>query len=198
MDRERTGSGRRNPGSAGRTEAWLKPRQIRSTHEGNHAETTPLPRLIALSAVITGAVLMLSAGTAWAATVTGTAKAPNGLTIRNGPGAGFIAVGTMAFSQSATVQCYAFGSNVNGDSYWDVVEPGSETPEYVSDYWLDTGGTITGQIPSCESIFLSETPGIAEESGGLPAYQSPGSSPLGVSLTDGKTSTSPATTQDHP
>ena len=42
----------------------------------------------------------------------------------------------MAYNQSATVDCYAFGSDVNGDSYWDVVEVRSSAPVYVSDYWL--------------------------------------------------------------
>lgn len=143
-----------------------------------------LPALAALCAT-----MVLTAGAASAGTVTGVAKAPNGLTIRNGPGAGFNAVGTMAYNQSATVVCYAFGSDVNGDPYWDSLQVSSGHPVYVSDYWLDTGGNITGQVPSCESLFSAETPGIAKEPGGLPAYQNPGADPLGVSLTYGNTYT---------
>jgi uncharacterized protein YraI len=122
------------------------------------------------AALAVGAAMLVTAGTASANTHWGQAKAPNGLTIRSGPGAGFNAEGTLAYNASITVDCYSYGSDVNGDYWWDSYHTSSGGPYYVSDYWLYTGGDITGQVDSCETDHYNETPGIAQESGGLPYY----------------------------
>ncbi|MFG2040362.1 hypothetical protein [Dactylosporangium sp. NPDC048998] len=141
-------------------------------------------RVVAATLAAVGAVLTLTAAPAQAATVYGTAKAPNGLTMRNGPGTGFGWVGSMAYNSKLPVLCYAIGESVNGNSYWDVVDNGSQHPPYVSDYWLDTGGDVTTRgIPSCRTFMYDETPGMAKQPGGLPVYDSPGAGPQGISLT---------------
>lgn len=150
------------------------------THHRNRLLAVALP--VALTAVA------LSASSASAATVNGVAKAPNGLTVRNGPGTGFNDVGTMAYNQSATVNCYVLGTDVDGDSWWDEVYLGDGPVTYVSDYWLDTGGNITTQnVPDCQGEQDGNTPGIAEKSGGLPLYTDAGFTPAGGSVAYGAT-----------
>lgn len=100
--------------------------------------------------------------------VTGTSEA-SGLNIRSGPFTGFTSVGSMPYKSTATVYCYLPGSDVNGDSYWDYIDYAGSSG-YVSDYWLYTGGAITGQVSQCTDV-----PGQARESGGLPMYSSNGS-----------------------
>jgi len=133
-----------------------------------------LRSLTVLAAVFAvGAAVLVTAGTASAvaSSVPGYGRAPNGLTIRNGPGAGFDAEGTLAYNQEITVDCWSPGSDVNNDSDWDSYHTSSGTILWVSDYWLYTGGTITSQVPSCETAHDGQTPGIAVESGGLPYYE---------------------------
>ena len=52
-------------------------------------------------------------------TVRGTAEATDGLHIRSGPGTGYGVVGVMPSQSTGTVYCYASGTNINGDPYWD-------------------------------------------------------------------------------
>jgi hypothetical protein len=81
-------------------------------------------------------------------TVKGTVEATAGLHIRSGPGTGYSIVGTMPYLSTGTVVCWASGTNVNGNSYWD--DLGSAYGSgYVADYYLYTGGNITGQVDPC-------------------------------------------------
>jgi hypothetical protein len=122
------------------------------------------PLAVFAAALAVSAAVLVTAGTASAvaSSVPGYGRAPNGLT--------FSAEGTLAYNQEITVDCWSNGSNVNGDTYWDSYHTSSGAIRWVSDYWLYTGGTITGQVPSCEAAHDNETPGIAEKSGGLPYY----------------------------
>ena len=87
-------------------------------------------------------------------TVGGTAKAPAGLTIRNGKGTNSSSTGhVMPYNATGTVYCYATDTNaqygvINGDPYWDEIVSSYGTG-YVSDYWLYTGGNIYQQVDPC-------------------------------------------------
>jgi hypothetical protein len=81
-------------------------------------------------------------------TVTGTAWPSNGLNIRSGPGTGYSVVGTMPHDGTGTVFCYATGTDVNGDSYWDDLDS-SWGDGYVADTYLYTAGNINDQVNPC-------------------------------------------------
>jgi hypothetical protein len=81
-------------------------------------------------------------------TVKGTVEATAGLRIRSGPGTGYSIVGTMPYLSTGTVYCWASGTNVNGDPYWDWTAS-SYGDGYVADYYLFTGGNPTGQVDPC-------------------------------------------------
>lgn len=147
------------------------------------ANTAWARRVLALL-IIAGGLVTLSVRPAWASTVQGWARPGAGqtLAVRDGPGTGFDEVSTLSNNQEVTVYCYAAGSSVNGDSYWDATSNNT----FVSDYWLYTGGNITSQVPPCTSYF-GTTPGIAVDPAGLPVYVSgPGSGYNNETLYDGE------------
>lgn len=143
---------------------------------------TRLRIALALLAVA-GGLVTFAAVPASAGTVQGWARPGAGhtLAVRDGPGAGFDEVSTLSNNQEVTVYCYAVGSSVNGDVYWDATDNNT----FVSDYWLYTGGNINMQgVEPCTQYF-GTTPGIAVEPGGLPVYvNGPGSGSNGDSLYD--------------
>lgn len=73
--------------------------------------------------------------------------APNGLTERSGPGAGYTAVGTSPNGALAWVTCQRTGSTVGTTKVWDRLENG----HYVSDYYVATPSntTYSKPVPRC-------------------------------------------------
>lgn len=148
-------------------------------------------RIRRLAAVVAVAAALLGIGTtsAQAATtrtavahpavgysVQGWARASSGLSVRSGPGAGFPSLGSLPYNTEVTIYFYENGSNVSGDSYWDVIIYGNQYG-FISDYWTYTGGNITGQVSNWEF-----TTGVAKDPSGLNIYASPGTGPVQGSI----------------
>ncbi|GAA1548315.1 hypothetical protein GCM10009827_080750 [Dactylosporangium maewongense] len=72
---------------------------------------------------------------AWCANVK---DAPNGLTIRSGPGTGYSPVGTLRNGQKVEVDCWGYGSSVNGYRIWVRLYSAAGS-RWVSDLYLTTG-----------------------------------------------------------
>ena len=81
-------------------------------------------------------------------TVHGTAWPIGGVNIRTGPGTGYNIVNTMPQNSGGTVYCYATGTNINGDPYWDQITS-SYGSGYVADYYFYTAGNINQQVDPC-------------------------------------------------
>lgn len=81
---------------------------------------------------------------AWCTTVK---NAPNGLTIRSGPGTNYRAIGSLANGQRVEVDCWGTGTSVNGYNIWTrLYSPGGNA--WVSDYYLNTGH-VQSFLPHC-------------------------------------------------
>ncbi|MGQ4732746.1 SH3 domain-containing protein [Streptomyces sp. Ju416(a)] len=81
---------------------------------------------------------------AWCAYVQ---KAPNGLTIRSGPGTGYSAIGTVRNGTKLEIDCWAYGTSVNGYNIWARLYSPTGL-KYVSDYYLTTG-RIQSYVSKC-------------------------------------------------
>ncbi|WDZ83650.1 SH3 domain-containing protein [Micromonospora cathayae] len=74
-------------------------------------------------------------------------NAPSGLTVRSGPGTGYSAVGTLANGQKVEVDCWGYGTSVNGYNIWSrLYSPAGQ--RWVSDYYLTTG-RVQDYVPKC-------------------------------------------------
>jgi surface antigen len=70
--------------------------------------------------------------------------------IRSGPGTGYSTLNVAANQQSVTVWCYATGTVISGNPYWDyLTDPANATTGYIADALVYTGGDITTQLPHC-------------------------------------------------
>ena len=70
--------------------------------------------------------------------------------IRSGPGTGYSILNMAANQQNVTVWCYASGTVVNGNPYWDyLTDPANGTTGYIADALVYTGGDVTTQVPHC-------------------------------------------------
>ncbi|GGS33716.1 MULTISPECIES: SH3 domain-containing protein [Streptomyces] len=81
---------------------------------------------------------------AWCAYVQ---KAPNGLTIRSGPGTNYSAVGTAHNGRKLEIDCWTYGTSVNGYNIWARLYSPIGL-KYVSDYYLTTG-RIQSYVSKC-------------------------------------------------
>lgn len=69
------------------------------------------------------------------------------LTVRSGPGTGYEAIGRRSPGQTVEVECWTYGTPVNGYSIWTRLYSGSR-PSWVSDYYLSTG-RVQDHLPRC-------------------------------------------------
>ncbi|MEU9173796.1 SH3 domain-containing protein [Streptomyces sp. NPDC048420] len=69
------------------------------------------------------------------------------LTVRSGPGSGYSNVGSLPNGTLVEVECWTYGSSVNGYTIWTQLYSAG-APRYVSDYYLDTGH-VQSFLPQC-------------------------------------------------
>lgn len=69
------------------------------------------------------------------------------LTIRSGPGSGYSNVGSLPNGATVEVECWTYGSAVNGYTIWTQLYSAGAA-RYVSDYYLDTG-TVQNFLRQC-------------------------------------------------
>lgn len=93
-------------------------------------------------------------GRCYSPTVQGTPWDSNGDNIRYAPTANSAREGGLPYGASTTVYCYAVGQYQSNppwsDDYWDFVDYNGAYG-FVSDAYLNTGGTITSQVYPCLS-----------------------------------------------
>jgi hypothetical protein len=76
--------------------------------------------------------------------------------VRSGPSTGYSINGVGRYQDSVEVHCYKTGQLESGwggtNPYWDLItDTSTGVAGYAADVWIDTGGTITGQVPACPS-----------------------------------------------
>jgi hypothetical protein len=67
---------------------------------------------------------------------------------RSGPGTGFSIVATLTNGQLVEVLCWTTGTSVNGYNIWTRLDTADDSPQYVSDFYLDTGH-VQDHLPQC-------------------------------------------------
>jgi uncharacterized protein YgiM (DUF1202 family) len=70
------------------------------------------------------------------------------LNVRSGPGSSYSVVRTLTNGEVVELYCWTTGTYVNGYNIWTRFDTIDNHPEYVSDYYLDTG-YVQAFLPHC-------------------------------------------------